>query len=364
MKQGSHHEFLWRTMEMYLSHFCIIQESCWRELREVKLKPSLTDMSLLLKFSNSNPLMVSLRRADHSHSRYDHPNIPPHSGIPSKTDQWRQLWMEGRGIEVSSLCWPSERPPWPIQAVHGPHRMSQPQVFLQEWQQRLLNWGSGQSSSCRTFSQYLVLSRHSPAGEQTEATVYYTYPLHHSSPLCQWLERFLTSATGQNIASLPAVRARPPHAVMLACGLSSPTVRTGHLAWLETVPPAGGRALRPRADAPMEGTGLRGAVLQGDGPTITNTERKGSERCQKYSCEWLLHRNINTGYHLLIYSVLTPWYLYLPLDSTAHLIGDFGGIGALAVNMAVLCGQTGTHTLAVTLKEEMSSKFHTSSAFK
>lgn len=37
------------------------------------------------------------------------------------------------------------------------------QVFLQERQQRLLNCGSEQRSSCRTFSQYLVLSRHSPA---------------------------------------------------------------------------------------------------------------------------------------------------------------------------------------------------------
>lgn len=42
------------------------------------------------------------------------------------------------------------------------------QVSRHDWQQRDLNWGSGQSSSCRTFSQYLVLSRHSPVITETK----------------------------------------------------------------------------------------------------------------------------------------------------------------------------------------------------
>lgn len=82
---------------------------------------------------------------------------------------------------------------------------------------------------------------------------------------------FLTSATGQNIATLPAGGARPPHAVMFTRGLSSSAVRAGHLAWLETMPPTGGSALRPRPYTPVKGTGLCGAILQGAGPTNTNT---------------------------------------------------------------------------------------------
>lgn len=145
---------------------------------------------------------------------------------------------------------------------------------------------------------------------------------------------FLTSATGQDIASLPAGRARPPHAVMLPCGLSGSTVRAGHVAWLETVASAGGGALRPRPYMPVQGAGLCGAVLHRAGPKL-QYYRKG----------------IGIAKQLLTYNMLS-WYPYLPLESTAHLMRDFGGIGVLAVNMAVLRGDTGTHTLTVTLKED------------
>lgn len=37
--------------------------------KEVKLKPSFTDMKLLSKLSNPNPHVISLRRVDHSHKR-------------------------------------------------------------------------------------------------------------------------------------------------------------------------------------------------------------------------------------------------------------------------------------------------------
>lgn len=57
------------------------------------------------------------------------------------------------------------------------------------------------------------------------------------------------------------------------------------------------------------------------------------------------------------YSTFILWCPYLPLESSAHSVGDFGGICVLAVNMAVLCGQTGTHTLTMTLKEEISSNY-------
>lgn len=45
------------------------------------------------------------------------------------------------------------------------------QVLRHEWQQRLLNCASVHSSNCRTFSQYLVLSRHSPAATVIRASV-------------------------------------------------------------------------------------------------------------------------------------------------------------------------------------------------
>lgn len=43
---------------------------------------------------------------------------------------------------------------------------------------------------------------------------------------------------------------------------------------------------------------------------------------------------------------------YLPQDSTAHPVRDFGGVSVAAGNMSVLRGQTGTHTLTVTLRDE------------
>lgn len=105
-----------------------------------------------------------------------HTQVPP-----SKTDHWRQVWVSGWGVELSSLCWLSEDLPWPVQLVNGPRLASRPQVFRQEWQQRLLNWGSGHSSSCRTFSQYLVLSWHSPAATQRLQFTTHTHfkPNHH-----------------------------------------------------------------------------------------------------------------------------------------------------------------------------------------
>lgn len=86
------------------------------------------------------------------------------------------------------------------------------------------------------------------------------------------MKLFLTFATGQNIASLPAWRARPPHAVMFPHGLSSSEVRAGHLPGLEAVPSTGGGARCPRPCTPMKGTGLCGAVLQRAGPTFANTD--------------------------------------------------------------------------------------------
>lgn len=76
----------------------------------------------------------------------------------------------------------------------------------------------------------------------------------------------LTSAAGQDVASLPAGRAGLPHAVMLPRGLPRVQVCTAHLPRLEAVAAAGGGAWRPRANTPVEGAGLRGAVLQGGGP--------------------------------------------------------------------------------------------------
>lgn len=81
----------------------------------------------------------------------------------------------------------------------------------------------------------------------------------------------LTSATGQDVASLPAGRAGLPHAVMFPRGFSSPQVCAAHLAGLEAVAAAGGCARCPWADSPVESAGLCGAVLQGAGPANGNT---------------------------------------------------------------------------------------------
>lgn len=62
---------------------------------------------------------------------------------------------------------------------------------------------------------------------------------------------------------------------MFPRGLSGPKVRAGHLARLEAVASAGGGARRPRADAPAKGAGLRGAVLQGAGPSEENAGETG-----------------------------------------------------------------------------------------
>lgn len=97
----------------------------------------------------------------------------------------------------------------------------------------------------------------------------------------------------------------------------------------------------------------------------TQTQRQGSKRCQKHSGKWPFPWN--NRYHCIFYctqTLYTTLYWYLPLESTAHPGGDFGGVCVLAVNMSVLCGQTGTHTLTVTLKGEISSKLQANSAFK
>lgn len=73
---------------------------------------------------------------------------------------------------------------------------------------------------------------------------------------------FACSPTRQNIASLPAGRPRLPPAVVVSCGLAGPMVDAGHLTGLEAVAAAGGGALRPRADTPLQGAHLRGAVPQ------------------------------------------------------------------------------------------------------
>lgn len=81
----------------------------------------------------------------------------------------------------------------------------------------------------------------------------------------------LTSTAGQDVASLPAGRAGLPHAVMFPRGLPSVEVCAAHLPGLEAVAAAGGGARRPRANTPVERAGLRGAVLQGAGPTNQET---------------------------------------------------------------------------------------------
>lgn len=108
----------------------------------------------------------------------------------------------------------------------------------------------------------LVINHHVVSPRNTFQTHSYDITRLHYLTLC------LTSATGQDVASLPAGRARPPHAVMLPCGLSGSTVRAGHVARLETVASAGGGALRPRPYMPVKGAGLCGAVLHGAGPTL------------------------------------------------------------------------------------------------
>lgn len=55
-------------------------------------------------------------------------------------------------------------------------------------------------------------------------------------------------------------------------------------------------------------------------------------------------RYINSRSHVV------EWYL--PQDSTAHPVRDFGGVSVAARNMSVLRGQTGTHALTVTLRDE------------
>lgn len=81
----------------------------------------------------------------------------------------------------------------------------------------------------------------------------------------------LTSAAGQDVASLPAGRAGLPHAVMFPCGLPSVEVCAAHLPGLEAVAAAGSGARRPRANTPTERARLCGAVLQGAGPSIQDT---------------------------------------------------------------------------------------------
>lgn len=98
--------------------------------------------------------------------------------------------------------------------------------------------------------------------------MYYVMPLNDTKQ--KHLSVYLTSATRQNIASLPARRAWPPHAVMLTHDLASLAVRAGHLAWLETMSSTGGGALCPWPYSPMKCAGLRGAVLQRTGPWNTN----------------------------------------------------------------------------------------------
>lgn len=143
------------------------------------------------------------------------------------------------------------------------------------------------------------------------------------------LQRFLTSSTGQNITPLPAGGAWPPHAVVLARGLASATVRAGHLPRLETVSSAGGGALSPRSDAPVKSAALCGAVLQRAGPANTHVRHQ----CQDY---------VNSHFARIVMSCL-------PVESAAHPVRHFSTICYLAVDMAVLCGQTGTDTLTMTL---------------
>lgn len=81
----------------------------------------------------------------------------------------------------------------------------------------------------------------------------------------------LTSAAGQDVASLPAGRAGLPHAVMFPRGLSGVEVCAAHLPGLEAVAAAGRGARRPRAKSPVESAGLCRAVLQGAGSSVHDT---------------------------------------------------------------------------------------------
>ncbi|TNN83930.1 hypothetical protein EYF80_005801 [Liparis tanakae] len=78
----------------------------------------------------------------------------------------------------------------------------------------------------------------------------------NTSSLIKTSSRESIRPSRRQIASLPAGGAGPPHAVMFTRGFSSLTVRTGDLARLETVAPAGGGALRPRPDVPVNASGL------------------------------------------------------------------------------------------------------------
>lgn len=91
----------------------------------------------------------------------------------------------------------------------------------------------------------------------------------------------LTSATGQDVASLPAGRAGLPHAVMFPCGLPSVEVCAAHLAGLKAMAAAGSGARRPRAYTPTERAGLCGAVLQRARPSIKIHVNVGG--CQRWA---------------------------------------------------------------------------------
>lgn len=119
----------------------------------------------------------------------------------------------------------------------------------------------------------------------------------------------LTSAAGQDVASLPAGRAGLPHAVMLPRGLPSVEVCTAHLPGLEAVAAAGGGARRPRANPPTQRTSLCGAVLQGAGPfysghMLKEDIRVGPSQSTKY-ITWI---DCSHNYTLLVY--LFFWWLF------------------------------------------------------
>lgn len=133
------------------------------------------------------------------------------------------------------------------------------QVSLHDWQQRDLNWGNGQSSSCRTFSQYLVLSRHSPIITKRRISQLIQYSYDHFRYLLFFFLA-LTSSTGHDVASLPAGRSRLPSAVELASRLPAPPVNASDVTRLESVTTTSGGALSPGSDAPVKSTRLSCAV--------------------------------------------------------------------------------------------------------
>lgn len=142
----------------------------------------------------------------------------------------------------------------------------------------------------------------------------------------------LTSAAGLNVAALPTGRPRFPRALVLPRRPAAPNVSAGHLPRPEAVAAAGGGARRPRPEAPLQGAGLGGTVLQDAGSSNADTESETRDGDGKK----------------------VPFPRDSPRQPAARPVGNLGAVGVLAEDVAVLGGGTGPHALALTLEHSQS----------